>query len=357
LGTANEVGLVVAELPNDTPTILITGGMGFVGSTLIRRVRLTHPMWRIVNVDLLTYAANPANLDDVDTDSGYEFVQADIADAAAMRELFNRQPITYVVNCAAESHVDRAIDDGAPFIHSNIQGTAVLLEAARRAGVKRFVQVGTDEVYGSLDEDEAPFTEDSMLNPRSPYSASKAAADMLALAYHHTYQSDVVITRSANNYGPRQHPEKLIPFMITAAIAGRTLPIYGDGKQRRDWMHVTDHAAGLIAALEHGTAGRIYNLSSGFELENGEVVRMIADIMHVEADRVVHVADRPGHDRRYAMSSDRARTELGWSTTFGFGDGLRETVEWYRDNAQSMTASAANAHADSDRRLAQWAGQ
>jgi dTDP-glucose 4,6-dehydratase len=333
--------------------LLVTGGAGFIGSNLIRHLLLDlDDAAEVVNIDLLTYAGNPNNLADVSGHPNYTFVHGDIADAALVSEVMAEGRFDAVLNLAAESHVDRSIDSGAPFVHTNVVGTQVLLAAALEHGIGRFLQVSTDEVYGELpwrdpeigDSPDAPdatavpsapsapsarFTEATPLAPRSPYSATKAAADHLALAYHHTHGMDVVVTRCSNNYGPRQHPEKLIPLMITRALADEPLPVYGDGLNVRDWIHVEDHCSGLLAALDRGLSGEVYNFGGDTERTNIQVVRGILNVLHKPHDLISFVTDRKGHDRRYAVDSSRARSELGWAPTHAFEEGLDETVAWY----------------------------
>ncbi len=313
--------------------LLVTGGCGFIGSNFIRFVLQHHGPAMVTNVDALTYAGNPANLDDVAAAEAdrYEFSQADIADAAAMETIFTRHHYYAVVNFAAESHVDRSIDSPQNFIHSNVGGTSVLLESARRHQVRRFVQISTDEVYGSLGE-EGLFTETSPIVPSSPYSASKASADLLALAHHHTYGQEVIITRCSNNYGPYQFPEKLIPLMITNALADKPLPVYGDGQNVRDWIHVEDHCAAVLAALFEGKSGEVYNVGADGELRNLEVVRIILDHLGKPESLIEFVKDRLGHDRRYAIDSSKTRRDLGWKPRHRPEQGIRETIDWYVAN-------------------------
>ncbi|MEX2465536.1 MAG: dTDP-glucose 4,6-dehydratase [Gemmatimonadota bacterium] len=316
---------------------LVTGGAGFIGSNFVRHLLAERVEAEVVNFDALTYAGNLANLEHVSSDARYTFVRGDICDADAVDEVM--EGIDVVFNLAAESHVDRSIAADTPFVRTNVAGTAVLLSAALRHGVRRFVQVSTDEVYGELPwrdpeaSDDAPcFTEDTPLAPRSPYSATKAAADHLVQAYHHTHGLDVVLTRCSNNYGPYQHPEKLIPLMITRALAGESLPVYGDGLHVRDWIHVSDHCAGLVAAAERGRAGRVYNLGGDAERTNLSVVRALLEILRKPESLIEHVTDRPGHDRRYAIDFSRASAELGWRPTRDFEEGLADTVQWYMEN-------------------------
>lgn len=284
----------------------------------------------VTNVDALTYAGNPDNLAGVAEQHAerYEFVQADIADRAAMEEVMTRHKYFAVINFAAESHVDRSIDAPGNFVHTNIVGTEVLLETARKAGVKRFVQISTDEVYGSLGPT-GRFTETSPLDPSSPYSASKTAADLLALAAFKTFGQEVLITRCSNNYGPFQFPEKLIPLMITNAVADKKLPVYGDGRNIRDWIHVDDHCRAVMAVLLDGRPGEVYNIGADAEMENIAVVELILEALGKPRELIQYVTDRLGHDRRYAIDSAKIRAELDWKPIHAPQDGIRETVQWY----------------------------
>lgn len=315
-------------------TLLVTGGCGFIGSNFIHMLRRERPGWRIVNVDALSYSGNPDNLRSVESDKHYEFVRGDIAEAALMRPLVAR--CDAVVHFAAESHVDRSILDSGPFIHSNVLGTQVILDAVRLAGdAKRMVHVSTDEVYGSLslDRPEERFTEETPLAPNSPYSASKAASDCLVRAAHHTFGMDVVTTRCSNNFGPYQFPEKVIPLFVTNLIEGRKIPLYGDGRNVRDWIHVEDHCLGILAALEKGRAGEVYNFGGDNERSNVEMTHMILKLMGRGEEMIERVKDRPGHDLRYAIDSGKARRELGWAPRLSaWPEGLERTVRWYRDN-------------------------
>jgi len=318
--------------------ILLTGGAGFIGSNLVRFLLRERADVEIINLDLLTYAGNLANLAEVEGDPRHRFVRGDICDTALVADLI--QGVDVVLHLAAESHVDRSIQQPAPFIQTNIVGTGVLLAAAWAEGVSRFVQVSTDEVYGELPwiDPEAPgpglpgFSEESPIQPRSPYSASKAAADLLALSYHTTYGMDLVIPRSSNNYGPRQHPEKLIPLMATRAMNGESLPVYGDGLHVRDWIFVEDFCSGILAALEKGRSGEVYNFGGNAERTNLQVVRSILHALGASEDLITFVPDRPGHDRRYAMDSAKARRELDWEPKETFEVELSRTLEWYRNN-------------------------
>ena len=313
------------------PAVLVTGGAGFIGSNLVRYLRRERPGWTVVNLDKLTYAGNLESLADLRHDEGHIFVRGDIANADLVEHLCEQYEIEGLLNLAAESHVDRSILGPGIFVETNVSGTQVLLDAARRAGVQRFVQVSTDEVYGSLGS-EGRFTESSPLRPSSPYSASKTAADLLALAYHHTYGLDVIVTRCSNNYGSHQFPEKLIPLMIANALEGRKLPVYGDGMHVRDWIHVEDHCAAMLAALERGKAGEVYNIGSDNEWPNLQIVQELLRILRKPESLIEHVKDRPGHDRRYAIDARKARAELQWAPRIAFGEGLRRTVDWYVEN-------------------------
>ncbi len=313
--------------------LLITGGCGFIGSNFVRFVLEHYQPEFVTNVDVLTYAGNPDNLAGVAEREGqrYEFYQADIADREAMEEIMSKHKFYAVVNFAAESHVDRSISTPGNFVHTNVVGTEVLVETARRHGVGRFVQVSTDEVYGSLGP-EGRFTETSPIDPSSPYSASKAAADLLALAAHKTFGQEVLITRCSNNYGPYQFPEKLIPLMITNALADKKLPVYGDGLNVRDWIHVDDHCRAVMAVLLDGEPGEVYNVGADAELPNIEVVELILESLGKSRDLITYVTDRLGHDRRYAIDSAKIRTELDWKPIHSPHDGIRDTVQWYLEN-------------------------
>jgi len=313
-------------------TFLITGGYGFIGSHFIRLLRREKPQWRIVNLDLLTYAGNIDNLADLNftaNDSPYRFVQGDIADLALVRSIFETESLEAVVNFAAETHVDRSLLDSAPFLRTNIEGARVLLEVAARCGLNRFLQVSTDEVYGSLAADEAAFSEDSPLLPNSPYAASKAAADLLVRAYHYSYGLPIWITRCGNNYGPYQFPEKFLPLFITNALDNQPLPLYGDGKQIRDWIHVEDHARAVLQVLEHGLPGEVYNISAGEERVNRFMAEWILAALGKSPQLLRHVEDRPGHDRRYALNAVKIR-RLGWQPSISLERGLSSTIDWYR---------------------------
>jgi dTDP-glucose 4,6-dehydratase len=325
--------------------LLITGGAGFIGSCYARLVRKKRPTDKLVNVDALTYAGNLENLRDLEGDAGHVFVKADIRDGAKMLETMREHEIDAVINFAAESHVDRSIISAEPFLDTNVVGTLRMLEAARAAGVPRFVQVSTDEVYGSLGPTGA-FHETTPLSPRSPYSASKASADHFVMAFHHTHGMDAVITRCSNNYGSYQFPEKLIPLMILNAFEGKTLPVYGDGMYVRDWIHVEDHCEAIDLVLQGGVAGEVYNIGAENERPNLDVVRGILKHTGRDESLVRHVPDRPGHDRRYAMDSKKLREALGWKPRHTFEQGLADTVSWYRDNAEWSSRVRSGAYRD-----------
>ncbi len=311
--------------------LLITGGAGFIGSNFIHYVLREHPGTAVVNVDSLTYCGNLENLTEVEDHPDYRFVRADIADREAMEKLFSEEDFDAVINFAAESHVDRSITDPSIFLKTNVIGTQVLLDLAVNYRVRRFVQISTDEVYGSLPPT-GFFLETTPLAPNSPYSASKAAADLLARAYVHTYGLDAVITRCSNNYGPFQFPEKLIPLMITNALEDKPLPVYGDGMNVRDWLHVEDHCRAIWMVLEKGATGEIYNIGGSNEWHNLALVRELLKILGKPESLITFVKDRPGHDRRYAIDASKIKAEIGWEPTYDFASGLRQTVAWYIAN-------------------------
>jgi dTDP-glucose 4,6-dehydratase len=313
--------------------ILVTGGAGFIGSSFVRYVLQTVKEAGVVNYDLLTYAGNLRNLDDVAGNSNYEFVRGDIADYGQVEDVFSRHRFDVVVNFAAETHVDRSILDSAPFVRTNVEGTRCLLEAARQYKVSKFVQISTDEVYGSLGAT-GSFREDTPIDPTSPYSASKAAADLLVLAYHKTHGLPAVITRCSNNYGPYQFPEKLIPVLITNAMEERPLPIYGDGLNVREWIFADEHSRAVLLAAERGRPGEVYNVGSGYEKTNLEVVRGILSLMNKPESLLQFVKDRPGHDRRYSIDCSKIRREWDWSSEIDFDSGLAATIEWYRTHQE-----------------------
>lgn len=308
--------------------LLVTGGAGFIGSHFIRFFLTTYPRGSVLNLDKLTYAGNLDNLVDVQHHPKYQFVHGDICDAQLVRSLLE-QPLDAVVHFAAESHVDRSIADALQFVLTNVQGTFTLLDAARRKGISRFLHVSTDEVYGSLTPEESA-SEDSALRPNSPYAASKAAADLLVRSFWHTYRFPAIITRSSNNYGPYQFPEKLIPLLITNALEGKKLPIYGDGLNERDWIFVEDHCAALDRVLHSGQPGETYNIGCGRPVTNLEIVRRLLGILGKSESLIEFVTDRPGHDRRYALNTDKIRRDLGWSPAVELEQGLARTVEWFQ---------------------------
>ena len=313
-------------------TFLITGGCGFIGSHFIRLLRREKTQWRIVNLDLLTYAGNVDNLADLNfggDDLRYRFVQGDIADFSLVRQIFETESLDGIVNLAAETHVDRSLLDSAPFVRTNIEGVRVLLELAASHGLNRFLQVSTDEVYGSLAPDEPAFSEDSPLLPNSPYAASKAAADLLVRAYHRSYGLLTLITRCGNNYGPYQFPEKFLPLFITNALDDQPLPLYGDGRQIRDWIHAEDHARAVLHVLEHGVPGEVYNVSADEEQTNQFMAEWILDMLGKSRQLIRHVEDRPGHDRRYSLNASKIRN-LGWQPSIALEQGLSSTIDWYR---------------------------
>jgi dTDP-glucose 4,6-dehydratase len=310
--------------------LIVTGGCGFIGSNFVRLLLAERPDWRVTNVDKLTYAGNRANLADVESNPNYRFLHADICDKAAMGALFAEKPDA-VVHFAAESHVDRSITGPEIFVITNVLGTQNLLELARHNGVGRFLHVSTDEVYGSLGAT-GLFTETTPYAPNSPYSASKAGSDLLVRAYHHTFGMDTVITNCSNNYGPYQYPEKLIPLLITNLMDGLRIPIYGDGLNVRDWLHVEDHCRGILLALEKGKAGETYNIGGRNERTNMEIARGILALMGKDDASIRYVEDRLGHDRRYAIDADKIRGELGWEPRHNFETGLPATVDWYVKN-------------------------
>lgn len=312
--------------------LLVTGGAGFIGSAFIRLVLGTNPSVSVLNLDKLTYAGNLENLKCVAEDPRYHFVRGDIGDPALINHVLDEWPADAIVHFAAESHVDRSILSPQPVFDTNLRGTFTLLEAARERRVPRFLHVSTDEVYGSIPE---PLVADegSPLRPSSPYSAAKAGSDLLALSYFTTYRLPVLVTRASNNYGPYQFPEKLIPLMISNALEGKPLPVYGDGMQVRDWLYVEDHCRAIAALLEKGREGEVYNIGGNRSLPNLEVVRKILRATGRSQDLIRFVTDRPGHDRRYALSSEKTMCETGWAPEVGFEEGLGRTVAWYRQNA------------------------
>lgn len=311
--------------------LLVTGGMGFIGSNFILYMLARRPEIHITNLDALTYAGNPDNLQYIADSGAYRFVRADITDAGAVEQIMEEGAFDAIVHFAAESHVDRSIADPESFVRTNVLGTFRLLESARRHSISRFIHVSTDEVYGTLGST-GFFTEDSPLMPNSPYSASKAGSDMLARSYARTYGLPVIITRCSNNYGPRQFPEKLIPTIITQAIQDRPIPVYGDGSHVRDWLYVDDHCAAIDAALRHGQPGEVYNIGGHQERTNLEVVRMVLNQLGKPESLIAFVADRPGHDLRYAIDPGKTERELGWTPSVSLSEGMKQTISWYVNN-------------------------
>jgi dTDP-glucose 4,6-dehydratase len=314
--------------------ILVTGCCGFIGSNFVRYELETDPAIEITNLDALTYAGNAENLAAIDAGQRYRFIRGDIADRALVLRLVAEGGFDAIVNFAAESHVDRSIDDATPFLRTNVVGTQCLLDAARAAQVPRYLQVSTDEVYGTLWPDDPPFRETTPMAPNSPYAASKAGADLLVRAAHHTFGLNTVITRCSNNYGPYQFPEKLIPLFITNAMADIPVPVYGDGRQVRDWIHVQDHCRGIDAALRRGKAGEVYNFGGKSERFNMDVTRTILQLCGKSQSLIRHVTDRLGHDRRYAIDCSKAEADLSWHPSTSFEEGLADTVAWYTANRQ-----------------------
>jgi dTDP-glucose 4,6-dehydratase len=314
--------------------ILVTGGAGFIGSNFTHYIMEKHPDYRIICLDKLTYAGNLRNLESVLNKGNFRFIKGDICDRELVYKVFEEEKPDVVVNFAAESHVDRSIEDPEIFLKTNIIGTQVLMDACRKYGIKRFHQVSTDEVYGDLplDRPDLKFTEKSPLKPSSPYSASKASADLLVMAYHRTYGLPVTISRCSNNYGPYQFPEKLIPLMIINAIHDKPLPVYGDGRNVRDWIHVKDHCEAIDLIIHKGKEGEIYNIGGENERSNIEVVKMILKELGKPESLIRFVKDRPGHDRRYALDITKMKEEFGWSPKISFEEGLRSTTKWYLEN-------------------------
>jgi dTDP-glucose 4,6-dehydratase len=322
--------------------VLVTGGAGFIGSHFLRRMIRKYPDYQFINLDLLTYAGNLNNLADIADNPGYQFVKGDVCDRPLVESLVsgfspNRfGPVDVIVHFAAESHVDRSIGRPEWFVRTNVLGTQVLLNAACKFNVRRYIQVSTDEVYGELGTT-GKFSEEMPPTPNSPYSASKAAADLLVRAYHQTYGLPAIVTRCSNNYGPYQHPEKLIPLMITHALQDQPLPLYGDGLNVRDWLHVYDHSAALDLVMHHGTPGEIYNIGGNQERTNLEIVKMILHLLHKPDTLIRFVKDRPGHDRRYAIDAAKIRSQLGWTPDYPLEAGLADTVKWYAQHWEWWT--------------------
>lgn len=312
-------------------TLLVTGGAGFIGSCFVRHELKKHPDYKIINIDALTYCGNIENLDDVKDNPNYTFVHGNICDRNLVRELISE--CDCVVNFAAESHVDNSIKHPEIFIETNVQGTLNLLQASKELGVERYLQVSTDEVYGTLGKT-GYFYETTPLAPNSPYSASKASADMLVRAYHETYGLPTLNTRCSNNYGPYQYPEKLIPFFISQLLKGEKVPVYGDGLNVRDWLYVYDHCDAIDVVLHNGNIGEVYNIGGHNEKTNMEITHLILDAMGKDESSIEYVEDRLGHDRRYAISNDKITSELGWAPSITFEEGIKLTIDWYLNNQQ-----------------------
>lgn len=315
--------------------LLVTGGAGFIGSCFVRQILETHNDYKVINLDALTYAGNIENLDDVKNNPNYTFVEGNICDKKLVRELI--QEVDTVVNFAAESHVDRSITGPEIFIETNVQGTLNLLQASKEAKIDRFLQVSTDEVYGSLGKD-GYFYETTPLAPNSPYSASKASADFLVRAYYETYKMPVLNTRCSNNYGPYQYPEKLIPFFISQLLKNEKVPVYGDGLNVRDWLYVYDHCSAIDTVLHKGKVGEVYNIGGHNEKTNMEITKIILEAMGKDESSIRYVEDRLGHDKRYAIDNHKIQTELGWEPSLTFEEGIKLTIDWYLQNQEWMKA-------------------
>ena len=315
-------------------TIIVTGGAGFIGSNFIFHMLKAHPDYRIICLDKLTYAGNLSTLEPAMTNPKFLFVKADICDRKAVNELFETQKPDVVVNFAAESHVDRSIENPDIFLETNIKGTAVLMDACRKYGIRRYHQVSTDEVYGDLplDRPDLFFTEETPLHTSSPYSSSKAGADLLVMAYHRTYGLPVTISRCSNNYGPYHFPEKLIPLMITNALADKPLPVYGEGINVRDWLYVEDHCKAIDLIIHKGTVGEVYNIGGHNEMRNIDIVKLICKELNKPESLITYVTDRKGHDMRYAIDPTKIHNELGWLPETKFADGIKKTIKWYLEN-------------------------
>lgn len=314
---------------NKKKTYLVTGGAGFIGSNYIHYLFEKYESVRVINLDKLTYAGNPENLADLKDNPNYIFVKGDICDAEIVGELFEKYQPDYLINFAAESHVDRSIGDAEDFIRTDMYGVYVLLEATRRYGLERFIQISTDEVYGSIES--GSFTEESPLKPGNPYAASKAGGDRLAYSYYNTYKLPVIITRASNNYGPYQYPEKLISLFVTNALEDKPLPLYGDGKNVRDWLYVRDHCSAIEYVIRNGQLGEVYNIAGGSEKQNIEITRLILELTGKPESLIKPVADRIGHDRRYSLDASKLKN-LGWNQEHDFEAAMRETIAWYQNN-------------------------
>jgi len=311
--------------------LLVTGGAGFIGSNFINFILKEDKNCKVINLDKLTYAGNPENLFSSEQNDNYTFIKGDICNHKLVEYIFKRYNINYVINFAAESHVDRSILGSEEFFRTNVIGTNILLEVSRNSGIEKFVQVSTDEVYGSLGI-EGFFTESTALHPNSPYAASKASADLMAISFHHTYGLPAVVTRCSNNYGPYQFPEKLIPLMIINSLHNKKLPVYGDGMNVRDWIYVLDHNKAIKLVMEKGKPGEIYNIGANSEMKNIEIVKLILSSLNKSDNLIEFIKDRPGHDRRYAIDSTKIRNELGWKPEFDFHKAISDTINWYIEN-------------------------
>ena len=314
--------------------VLVTGGAGFIGGNFVHHMVNKYPDYQIVNLDLLTYAGNLETLKPVEDKPNYKFVKGDIADEAFIMDLFEKEKFDVVVNFAAESHVDRSIEDPGIFVQTNVMGTRVLLDASRKFGVKRYHQVSTDEVYGDLplDRPDLFFTENTPIHTSSPYSASKASADLFVLAYHRTFGTPVTVSRCSNNYGPYHFPEKLIPLMIANALADKPLPVYGEGLNVRDWLYVEDHCKAIDLIIHKGRVGEVYNIGGHNEMRNIDIVKLICKELGKPESLITHVTDRKGHDMRYAIDPTKIHNELGWLPETKFADGIKKTIKWYLEN-------------------------
>ncbi|URN95431.1 MAG: dTDP-glucose 4,6-dehydratase [Candidatus Pristimantibacillus lignocellulolyticus] len=341
------------EIIDTQKTLLVTGGAGFIGSNFVLFMMRKYPQYRIINLDKLTYAGNLENLKDIEASKQYVFVKGDICNSDLINNIFEQYAPNYVLNFAAESHVDRSISDPKIFLETNISGTQVLLEACKRYWIDKnidqssvkFLQVSTDEVYGSLG-DTGYFTEETPLAPNSPYSASKASADMFVRAYHETYGLNVNITRCSNNYGPYQFPEKLIPLIISNALEDKDLPVYGDGMNIRDWLYVDDHCSAIDDVLHKGTTGEVYNVGGFNEKANIEIIKLILNELNKPESLITYVTDRLGHDRRYAIDSSKIKKDLGWEPTVMFDEGIKITIDWYLENEDWLARTKSGEYSD-----------
>ncbi|HPO91413.1 MAG TPA: dTDP-glucose 4,6-dehydratase [Victivallales bacterium] len=324
--------------------ILVTGGAGFIGSNFIRYLLKNDPKVNLINYDALTYAGNLENISDLLNNKRHIFIKGDIRDKLALETLFKENNISGVINFAAESHVDRSLENPEDFISTNIIGTINLLQNAKKYGINRFLQISTDEVYGSLTEDAPPFTENSPIQPNSPYSASKAAADHFVRAYNHSYGLNTIITRCSNNYGPYQFPEKMIPLCINNAFNNKKIPVYGDGMQIRDWLYVEDHCEAIWLAFKEGKTGEIYNIGGNCQIRNIELVKIILRECGKDESLISFVKDRPGHDKRYAMDFSKIKNELGWSPKYNFDEAIKKTIKWYSEHKNWLNNLVSGAY-------------